>query len=55
MKSNQKIQTIIILIENLDNLNQTDNTQKIVTDKFGNLFKNIDGNEDLIWIDTQEH
>ena len=45
----------VILDANLDNLSQTDNTQKIVTDKFDNLFKNIDGNEDLIWIDTQGH
>lgn len=45
----------VILEKNLDMLNQTNNTQKIVTDKFDNLFKNIDGNKDLIWIDTQGH
>ena len=43
----------VILDTNLDNLNQSSNIQKIVTDKFDNLFKNINGNEDLIWIDTQ--
>ena len=43
----------VILDTNLDNLNQSSNIQKIVTDKFDNLFKNINGNEDLIWIDTK--
>lgn len=43
----------VILETNLDSFNQTNNIQKIVTDKFDNLFKNINGNEDLIWIDTQ--
>ena len=43
----------VILESNLDILNQNNNIQKIVTDKFDNLFKNINGNEDLIWIDTQ--
>ena len=43
----------VILKTNVESLNQTNNIQKIVTEKFDNLFKNINGNEDLIWIDTQ--
>ncbi len=43
----------VILETNVESLNQTNNIQKIVTEKFDNLFKNINGNEDLIWIDTQ--